>query len=317
MDVLNTLVQHSVLLKDKRIDHQNEYELSLFGVLLVLNLIRYNDMKKLNYGLFYGNTISFTKYFDMIAANYKSSLPLIFGKWKLLKKVLKSFAAYNFDIIIDERADHSNRESVRKGGNREIFDAIEDIAKYGYQQLYDLAKAGQVVSFRYLTGILHENINEYPKNYRGDYLIMNEIEVDNPDLNRVTHAYELLIGLLLMLSPIEYLTSKGQSPGIQEIATKTELLDMMEKSLADEISAMYYFNLFEQEFRTLASIDKQYYPDLKSPIQCLYKILRNDEGSLKDWFSNWLRYSRFTKGELRNSETMDIKHIYLPCFSWF
>jgi hypothetical protein len=279
------------LVRANRTDQQDKYELSLFGVVLALNLIRYHDMNKLNDGLFYGNTLSFAKYFDIVAANYKNSLSLIFGKWKLLKKVLKLFAAYNFDITLDGQSiDHSKRESVRRGGNREIFDGIEDIAKYRYQQLYDLAKAGQAVSFRYLTGLLHEDINEYSRSYRGDYLIRNEIKVDGPDLNRLIHVYKLLMSLLLMLSPIEYLMSNDQSSELQQIATKTELLDMMEESFADEISAMYYFNLFdERESGTVASIDKKYYLGLKSPKQWLRMILRNDaEGSLKGWFNKWM-----------------------------
>ena len=280
------------LVRVNRTDQEDKYELSLFGVVLALNLIRYHDMNKLNKGLFYENTLPFTKYFDMVASNYKNSLPLIFGKWKLLKKVLKSVAAYNFDITLDGQKclDHSKRQSVRRGGNKEIFDGIEDIAKDTYQQLYDLAKAGQVASFRYLTGIPHENIDEYSQNYRGDYLIRNEIKVDSPDLNRLTHVYKLLMGLLVMISPIEYLMSNSQSSELQQIATRTELLDMMEVSFADEISAMYYFNLFnDQEFETVASIDKKYYRSLKSPKWCLYMILRNDaERSLIDWFNKWL-----------------------------
>ena len=65
----------------------------------------------------------------------------------------------------------------------------------------------------------------------------------------------------------------------------------MEVSFADEISAMYYFNLFnDQEFETVASIDKKYYRSLKSPKWCLYMILRNDaERSLIDWFNKWLK----------------------------
>ena len=132
--------------------------------------------------------------------------------------------------------------------------------------------------------------DEYSQNYRGDYLIRNEIKVDSPDLNRLTHVYKLLMGLLVMISPIEYLMSNSQSSELQQIATRTELLDMMEVSFADEISAMYYFNLFnDQEFETVASIDKKYYRSLKSPKWCLYMILRNDaERSLIDWFNKWL-----------------------------
>jgi DNA-binding PadR family transcriptional regulator len=270
---------------------QERYELSLFGILLLLNLIRYHDMNKLKFGLFYGDTLSFAKYFDIVAVNYKNRFPLIFGKWKLLREELKLFAAYNFDITLDvrKRLDHSKRDPIRRGGNREIFDGIEDIANSRYEQLYDLAKAGQAISFRYLTGILHED-QSYSKRYRGDYLIRNEIDASNPDPNKLTQVYKLVMGLLLMLSPIEYLVANNQSSEVRQVATKSELLDMMEESFVDEISAMYYFNLFtEKGFGSVAGLAKRYYPSFTSPKQCLNMILRNDAGgALKDWYNKWL-----------------------------
>jgi DNA-binding PadR family transcriptional regulator len=72
-----------------RIQQNNEglktYELSLFGVILVLTLIRYYDKDRLNHALYYQH-ISFPKYYDKIARNYHNRLPLIFGKWPLLKR---------------------------------------------------------------------------------------------------------------------------------------------------------------------------------------------------------------------------------------
>jgi hypothetical protein len=276
------------LVRVNRINHQDNYELTLFGVVLLLNLIRCHGMDRLSVGLFYGNTLSFSRYFDKVATNYQCCLPLIFGKWKLLKKVLKSFAAYNFDVTFG----HSRRVSIRRGGNREIFDGIEDITKYQHQQLYDLAKAGQAVSFRYLTSISHSGTDTNSREYPVDYVLRNEIKIDSPDLEKLASVYNLLMGLLLMLSPVDYLTTKDQSSDLQQILTTPELLKIMEESFADEISALYYFNLFDvQEFETEATMDRIRYtiPESSIPKECLYKILQNDNsGFLKDWINKWI-----------------------------
>ena len=76
------------------------YELSLFGVLLVMFIVQNHDMGKLKYGL-YNKDETFETYHDKIASNYKNSLPVILEKWYLLKRILKIFAAYNFDIVLD------------------------------------------------------------------------------------------------------------------------------------------------------------------------------------------------------------------------
>lgn len=60
-------------------------------------------MDRLTLGLYYDNVL-FEEYYDTIASNYQKKLPLIFGKWYLLKRILKVFSAYNFDIILDKEA---------------------------------------------------------------------------------------------------------------------------------------------------------------------------------------------------------------------
>ena len=207
--------------------------------------------------------------------------------------MLGSFVFYNFDVTFN-RLERSKRDSIRNGGNREIFDGIEDIKAYRYQQLFDLAKAGQAVSFRYLTGISYASDSDTnSREYRGDYILKNEIKIDQPNLERLGPVYNLLMGLLLMLSPVEYLTSAAQSTEIQQIITRPELLKIMEESLADEISALYYFNLFDgQEFRTAVNIERIYHSSPKSsiPTECLYKIIQNDvEGSLREFLNRWIR----------------------------
>ncbi len=54
-----------------------KYELSLFGVMLTLRLIRYNEAGKLHHGLYY-NSISSEAYFEKIADNYEQKLAFSF-----------------------------------------------------------------------------------------------------------------------------------------------------------------------------------------------------------------------------------------------
>lgn len=57
------------------------YQLSLFGVLFLLKLIRQNDINRLRHGL-YNNDKSFLEYCDIIADKYSHTIPLIFKKWR-------------------------------------------------------------------------------------------------------------------------------------------------------------------------------------------------------------------------------------------
>jgi hypothetical protein len=95
------------------------YELSLFGVMLVLSLIIYNHMGTLKNGL-YRNDLSP----DIIVSNYSDKLPLVFGQsqWNLLKTKLKQLAFYNFAIIFDKNVlSESFYEPYLISGKQELY----------------------------------------------------------------------------------------------------------------------------------------------------------------------------------------------------
>ena len=75
------------------------YELSLFGVMYTLLVILYNSKGKLKQGLHLKEYL-FEEYCDKIAYNYNHKLPLIFGKWAHLRRILQVFAIYNFDVVL-------------------------------------------------------------------------------------------------------------------------------------------------------------------------------------------------------------------------
>jgi hypothetical protein len=174
-------------------NNQKNYELSIFGVLLALSLIRYNDMGRLNQGLFYEN-LSFRSYFEKIVVNYEYTLPMIFSKWKTLKEILKVFTIFNFDMILDKQIYLSDpyRTSVIRGGNMEFYVGIREIILYVHQQLRDLAEAGQAVWFKYL----HHMTNNY--DYHIDYLMHHDIEIqEEAKQEKVQPVYNQLIKVLL------------------------------------------------------------------------------------------------------------------------
>ena len=121
------LLQHSVIIVKISKDNIKTYELSLIGVILALLLVRYHDRGSLKHGLYYNN-FSFSDYYDKIAYNYQNRLPLIFGKWNLLKKALGLYAAYNFDVILDKeiRTREIDKISINRGGNKELYDGIKE-----------------------------------------------------------------------------------------------------------------------------------------------------------------------------------------------
>ena len=83
-------IQHNLINITINSKREKIYELSLFGVILILKLIRsfhfYGIKEEKNY---YFDNISFKDYAEKIVKNYDTKLPLIFGKWPLLKTHFK------------------------------------------------------------------------------------------------------------------------------------------------------------------------------------------------------------------------------------
>ena len=67
------------------------------------------------------------EYYNKMASNYKDKLPLIFGKWKLLKRLLKfDFFPSIFDYLFLDKAEILSL-SVLLGGNKEIYENIKSV----------------------------------------------------------------------------------------------------------------------------------------------------------------------------------------------
>lgn len=288
----------TVITKLNSKDSIKTYELSLFGVILVLTLVRYYDMDRLKNGLYYRN-ISFVDYYDKIASNYEDKLPLVFGKWRLLKNILRSYSAYNFDIILDKelRLGDSNMISIISGGNKELYYSIREIILQTRRQIGHLADAGWIAWLKYTANVLYEY--EGPQNQDNDYLMNQDIHVQSgPDMQKVDVVKKKLDEIIILLNPLEHGFSKSTSLQPEVIR---EILHQLEKLFADEITAFYYFHLYyDYEFKGRISEPTKYYfsfkggnqfPISEKPKSCLLSILVNDKEKplISEWFSRWMQ----------------------------
>jgi hypothetical protein len=130
-DFLNHLIIAPVEEKKKGVEKgegeeekndNKKYELSLIGVLLMLAIRSFTIRDKLNIQ----SSANFS--YNKIASNYKEKLPLIFGKWQLLKGVLDfHFFPSIFDYLFLDKSEILSL-SVLLGGNKEIHDNVRSSA---------------------------------------------------------------------------------------------------------------------------------------------------------------------------------------------
>jgi DNA-binding MarR family transcriptional regulator len=125
------------------INQDTFYELSLFGIMLTIGLIRYChigidgnrfDLNEHNNNIrlrLHFENISMEEYIDKISSNYYDKIPLIFGRWDLLKKELGSFFLYdNFDFMFYDKSFEVNMNtSIWQGGNKEYYDSLQALAE--------------------------------------------------------------------------------------------------------------------------------------------------------------------------------------------
>jgi hypothetical protein len=130
-------------------------------------------------------------------------LPLIFGKWDILKTTLKVFSAYNFDIIVDKsiRQTQSNSFSITQGGNAELLYSISEISSQNRNQLYNFVSSADAVFMGIVFDTsLKQNNNEQEGKKSNDYFDDNEICRDNLDYDKLDVIRVCLMILLLILT---------------------------------------------------------------------------------------------------------------------
>jgi hypothetical protein len=238
--------------------------LSLFGIILVLTLVRYNDMSRLKHGLYFSN-ITYEQYYDKIASNYKNKLPLIFGKWYLLKQRLKVFAAYNFDTILDKETRlRSMDKLLLAGGKKELYDSSRAIGLHSQKQMGELQIKGLEILANYTSNPRH-------------YVLMSENKRtgSKDDRKKIEALYTKIFESIALLSSrleydpksyIETLTQGSNSPIDKNTATQLSRfyeIDNIDELFGNEINSLYYLSMLnENTFQVIHPMN--YYSGLMS-----------------------------------------------------
>jgi hypothetical protein len=242
-------------------------ELTLGGIMLCLILIYNNHVGNLKCGL-YNKQFSFQEYCDKIASNYRTKLPLIFGKWDLLTEVLKELAIYNFVMILhkgDISSSNTNLNSVMLGGNEELCDGIRTISSYNAKLMEDFLNRGR----------------EFFEN------VLTKMSLGASDWEKIDPVTDKFREASALLNPVNWDRSTMFA---QELFEKTE------RSFAEEITALYYMNL-NSNIPLSTVIPKNHplhseHPEMlnHTPREHLSLIFQHDKGkpSLKEWYSSWM-----------------------------
>jgi len=290
----------------------NRYELSLFGIILLLTIIRYNDMGRLKAGL-YHHSILFQDYYDQIASNYQEKLPLIFENWGLLKQLLKVVSAYNFDIILDKEFRlETMSQSVLLGGNKELYDNVIAVASYSREQLNKVQVKGLDEYF---------NFAEIQANSSPD---KNFQKAREQARDKTIAIFQMIIKTTVILDPLGYdpksflvklkrwnLFNSKQAESISQLYK----IQIREEAFANEISFLYFLNLYYNctykvmspmgHYSLLLSKNSKLdniQPPLPLPKLTLLSILGRNK-KLKEWFFNWMDDLTSYQREILNTIT--------------
>jgi hypothetical protein len=225
---LNNLV--IVPLRTQEDNKQDEnYELSLLGILLVLTTITSKRIEE---------DKTYFSHYDTAARNYQEKLPLVFGKWKLLKETLDFYQFSSlFDYLFGDYKSEILSLSVSLGGNKEIYDNIRAAGLRTISKFSTIHDEG----VRALESV------DYPKEFRNTVYYtfiqekINEIEIS-------LRYSDLLSFCRYMISRKKEVESNLDHVSI----TFEDDLQIIEESLADKFSFLFYISQL-RENRHVAS----------------------------------------------------------------
>ena len=296
------------------------YELSLFGIILVMMLIRENDRNPTAH--LFEKQLTLSEYYNKIASNYEDKIPFIFGRihWNLLRKYLKDMSVYNFDIVLCDEKTRSNTENlpVFMKGNKEFYQNMLSLNLYNSKQVNDIFEIGLSEFNRYIYENRDCSLNkeEYPK------------EKDDIYIQKVNPVYKKLQQIHMSLKyrdPMmfqdeiaqeeykKYVNSALTLPAIEaSVSNNISAVDAIEKAFANEITFLYYLSLYREVYipmifpnkgfdnimhelllETVKRISPQKSGNMQLPHvwslrERLQRILLHDT-ELKDWFCSSMK----------------------------
>jgi hypothetical protein len=271
--------------------------------MLVISIIRYfykssnNEFITLNNSysnqrlvLFYKN-IDQEQYIDTIARNYSQKVPLIFGKWALLKSELGRIMLYEtFDFLIFMKDRSINmHSSILSLGNKEFYDDMVTLSNNAINKLRIVYGSG--------THILREYERKKPD-------IRNESRLTSiytkiREIGEILSYSELMVFLKGLKSGKKIWYDDSQNPKIMSCLTND--IEKIEHFFSTELSLPFYLNLNTIFFppvsrdniktnqrRLMEDERTKEIFSLGSPEQRLMGVLAKDK-EIKQWFSAWIQ----------------------------
>ena len=304
------ILLHNIVVVERGSSNRDvRYKLSLFGIILALAIVSQEYRYRLKHGLHYHN-LRFADYYDKIAYNYKHKLPLIFGKWNLLKKTLKLLSVYNLYMILDKHIRTAKLDTVIRGGNKELVESLKKIADHNYESILELYTSGIRVGY-----FSSSRQNRYPRvgngdqeNLSKDYLINNDIDLRSeigPD--KIHNLRKKLDEIALVVQP-QLIAHRYIGRSYLENINFRMISMWFEEQLTKEITALYYLQLYSdyafQMIRHLQPFAISYFdlPNSK-PKESLSLLFKNDVNKplLSGWFYNLIDEINNLQKEIYNA----------------
>jgi hypothetical protein len=285
-------------------EYGTRYELTLFGVMLILAIVHYKRTYRHLYfndylGQLQGTYLDIENYYNAVINNYQDKVPLIFGKWQLLVNVFDTvddLATY-FETIFDKIVRNPLVSlSVNIGGVKELYDSMYGISYHRFLKLTQIYESGQ------------------------DSLVRDR----GGDTNRTSVIQEKLseIWLLLVGSDLTRLMKhigQRQNYGSKD---QTSIVTTLENSFANEITFLFYILLTRKAqnppeargehvssmlYDYLESTEYKHDQESSSrPRDILLDILRRDieiKHKVMSWIEDSISYERQIIGNMLNLQS--------------
>jgi hypothetical protein len=271
------------------------YELSLLGILLVLATLSLSRGKTERMERV---SLSAEEYYNIVASNYQDKLPLIFGRWKLVKQVLKrDFLPSIFDYLFIDKAEILSL-SVLVGGNKEIYDNIKSAA------LNTISKFSTVHDECISAMGSNDCPEEFPNGAHYHFVQdkLDEIEESLTYADIESFARHMISKKPKLDSPHISLTFKNLpvwkvhklflNGKVDRFDFEDDLLSL-ESTLADELSFLFYVGLLRENNHkasyyplTIGFIKPS--PNLVYPKDFLTQMIRSDD-DIRKHMLQWIR----------------------------
>jgi DNA-binding MarR family transcriptional regulator len=273
------------------------YELSLLGVLLTLAIVTHPHQQ-----MFFKDSghqksdEDLMTFYDIVSINYTDKLPLIFGKWALLTNTWQYayqwFLPVLYQKVIDEftRSKNPGSVSIALGGVKEYQETMREIAFHTAARLFEL--------YRDISSILHhpdkKDDSEIPL-HGSNEAGLQALENKQKQLAALLKYVDLgrFVGELTI--NIDFMHNNRQTKTIYDSE-----LSIIEKSLASEITFLFYINLARDRFLDYTDEGRNFLGDerdtdykdtaeyhILKPVDFLKMILKSDK-ELKNIFLNWI-----------------------------